>query len=646
MSRTSSSEPASSGTSDEDSFEHWWDLEHIERTNPACPHSPGMLPPLVSRSIRAAHAPALLARVTIHPPERAHVWGTMEPIYPVDPPTLQDWVKARPHKDALYSFDTNSWVILSVRSKRPLPHISTAQGQASRAFLRASVMRMDAPLCSPGVLPEDRDPRAHADLDASYRPHHYHGFPGAVAFELSHTASEEDLFENSPTYDWEVSRTPAPLDLYVCCACSTHILVSERIPGIVPSELFDKLRTERGAQPRGAPGQTVEDRILRAVETILSIVQNLLWRGCDKHIRNNSTNFHDRIGHTPTVQQIFEALNFVWEPELLRPPDLRGDEGAANRTMLLRAWVEIRAWISEYRVRYGTRIRRTDLPPFVVTQDATPLYETAIGATRFQIERHRPPGNAIYEADDYWIALGMTQDTYTPDLVEFAYTAQLKCDPQRTPLHFTNLEHLYRAAYDEADPTQTDQLRDLIYAERQRGRWNAEDLQDALRTLGLHRDTARGLRVSVDLDCHSLRRGLRSVHEAVCEAAFRHAMLLADADGGSDNMHVANLAVRRATLRDALSVIAEHLGSYRLKALAARNGEVVSVAAAYLLLGVSPDADDDMVCIAYRMPPDLNEVVDQSKRREALQVIAHTRDSARLRKLVATGDYGFRTDEA
>ncbi|EJD38906.1 hypothetical protein AURDEDRAFT_172057 [Auricularia subglabra TFB-10046 SS5] len=321
--------------------------------------------------------------------------------------------------------------------------------------------------------------------------------------------------------------------------------------------------------------------------------------------------------------------------------------------MLLRAWVEMRAWISEYRARYGTRIRRADLPPFVVTQDATALYETAIGAATHQIGRYPPPGNAIFEAEDYWIALGMTQDTYTPDLVEFAYTAQLGCDPLRTPLHFTNLEHLYRAAYEEADPTQTDLLRDLIYAERQRGRWNADDLQDALRTLGLHPDSrglAPNLHVFAEVDCYNPRHNLRPVHEALFEAAFKHAMLLADEDGEagrSDNLHVANLAVRRATLRDALSVLAEHLGSYRLKALAARNGEVISVSGAYMLLGVSPDADDDMVCLAYRMRSPENDIinVDECKKREALQVIAHARDSARLRKFVATGDFDFRTDE-
>ena len=58
-------------------------------------------------------------------------------------------------------------------------------------------------------------------------------------------------------------------------------------------------------------------------------------------------------------KRVFEVLGFTeetYENDLaLRPPatDTVSPQGILNRKRLLRAWVEIGAWVTDYRRKYG-----------------------------------------------------------------------------------------------------------------------------------------------------------------------------------------------------------------------------------------------------------------------------------------------------
>ncbi|KZV93553.1 hypothetical protein EXIGLDRAFT_835623 [Exidia glandulosa HHB12029] len=636
-----------------DEYAHWWDrTRHLPRA-----HAPGMLPPLLAQTLRLAH-PAF-ARVTVDPPTMTQVWGSMEPLHlnPIPlPPDDTDWYKARPHRDAMYVFESHSWVVMSVRSRKALPGVVNLRNREEEKFLGRDAVeeRLEVPVCHSSTTDEDGT--------GTGRPHHFHRFMDAVPFGASHT---DTVHDDASSCAWERTRLPRALDLYACCVCSTHVLVSERIPGIIPSELLDKLRAERAAFPKTKAGHSVEDRVVRALETIISIVQNVLWRGITMDIRNNTSNFRERVGHTPTVHAIFETLQFKWESDVLRPPDMRprSNNGARReiKTFLLRAWVELRAWLGEYRARYGSRVQRPELPPFVITQDATPLIESAIGAAKFQIPRRAPPGEALLQPEDCWIALGLTQDTFSPDLVKHAYFAQLHCDPLRTPFYFMQLQNLRRIAYDESNPTETEPVQRLIYDERVRNRWDANDLHAAVRALGfnyapgLHQTKyLEDLRIALDVDffsClipNSTNLQFNIVHEEMFESAYKYMMQRTEHDRSIAEEHpdIATVTLRRAELRNSLSTIAEHLGSHRLKVLSLRQGdwEPMGLEEAYTLLHASPEVDDETLVIAHRMQVHEAHREDIPRLREALEVIAHAKRSARLKKYLVSGEFQFADD--
>ncbi|KAH7101283.1 hypothetical protein BKA62DRAFT_796094 [Auriculariales sp. MPI-PUGE-AT-0066] len=257
-----------------------------------------------------------------------------------------------------------------------------------------------------------------------------------------------------------------------------------------------------------------------------------------------------------------------------------------------------------------------------------------------------------------WHALGLTHDHYPHDVLKFAYFAQLACDPQRTPHWFTHLEALYERTYDEHQPDETHELRQLLYDERARGRWSAADLQNAVATLGLDTpsvSSADGVSVQVALDFWGQRERGDPLQRAMCEALFTRAFELElertyvsgavrSRGGGGES------AAPAQAMRDlATTVRVDHrrtaYWSYVLKELAARKGgvsEPMSLTQAYAIFKVRPDVDDELLVFLYQDTESLGTPQELLRVREALELITVARQSARLEKFLATGKFQFR----
>ncbi|KAG6863063.1 hypothetical protein C0993_000358, partial [Termitomyces sp. T159_Od127] len=143
------------------------------------------------------------------------------------------------------------------------------------------------------------------------------------------------------------------LDLYICCQCSLYCVASGVIPGVIPRKCFDEfIRDKRGNPPVGQSGEMA---IAVAFETIIRILENKLWKGENRLLRTDRPQFQIKLGWSQNTKRTLETLGFIEEvyenqPALRPPPtDLVSSIGRMNRRRLLRAWVEVNAWLADFR---------------------------------------------------------------------------------------------------------------------------------------------------------------------------------------------------------------------------------------------------------------------------------------------------------
>ncbi|KAI1782279.1 hypothetical protein LXA43DRAFT_1087598 [Ganoderma leucocontextum] len=125
------------------------------------------------------------------------------------------------------------------------------------------------------------------------------------------------------------------------------------------------------------------------------IIDNRLWRDEKRSLPIARPRFRTKIGWNGHVysERVFEALGFPLdnlsqsdgkaEELALQPPpiDPSTAEGKASRTKLLRAWVELSAWLAIYEK--GNKEAFKDYNPMVIHVKADSerdLYQTGIGA--------------------------------------------------------------------------------------------------------------------------------------------------------------------------------------------------------------------------------------------------------------------------
>ncbi|KAI0328424.1 cysteine proteinase [Cubamyces sp. BRFM 1775] len=569
---------------DENEELHWYDPV-VHATRPG----PGVLPPLMAELL---HDPdhALYTVITQpHPPSASpHV------------PSADELRAAIPHPNAYYCKEHNGWVFLQWKSSTVLPPL---------------VKEFSTPL--PDQARRKRTVSCVGDGEQPFGPanltHHWHRYEKAV-----------DATKLNPPY----AHGELLLDLYLCCQCSLYCLVSDVIPGVIPTKLVDEFTRDKLSHP--AIDKTPRATVVAGWETILTIIDNRLWRDEKRSLPVGRPKFRSKVGWSTSVQEVFETIGFPLQDlqqgqsasELaLQPPpiDPSTPEGRASRTQLLRAWVEVGAWLTIYQKSKDSLGSYNPMVLYVKADSARDMYQAGIGAHVSQIPRGLlPSALSNYTAlDEAWKTLGMTPSTYSPELLTFAYFAQCRCDPANTMTYFTQIHGIVSIMM-QLGQNVPSELQTLIAEERSRFRFTPDDLREAAKFLGFGRDGELNVELDDEVDDDFIAQAWRSARQRAWQDP-------------------SNATTRRAQLNEALRLIAEHRGSEKLlKVWNDEKGSGMSPDTAYSTLEVPRDVDETMLLTVYSMR--VEDQPSQAERmREALSVIAEVTNSDRLRHFLATG---------
>ncbi|RPD69337.1 cysteine proteinase [Lentinus tigrinus ALCF2SS1-7] len=515
-------------------------------------------------------------------------------------PTADEVRTAIPHPNAYYCREHNGWVLLLWRSSTVLPPLV----KDPEAPLPDQARRRVTTSC----VGDDEQPFGQVNVT-----HHWHRYEKAVdATKLNPPYSHGDLL----------------LDLYLCCQCSTYCLVSDVIPGVIPLPLMDEFTREKIANP--APDKSPRATAVAAWETVLTILDNRLWRDEKRSLPISRNKFRTKIGWNENVAQVFDSLGFPLENlsqgaqkagELaLHPPPIDSDtpEGAASRKKLLRAWVELSAWLVIFEKNKEALKSYNAMVLHAQVDCVRDLYQMGIGAHVTQISRDGLPDalQGYTALDASWKSLGMTPSMYTWERLAFAYLAQCRCDPANTMVYFSHLVNIVNAMINLRIDV-PDELQKLIIEERERCRFTPEDCARAASTLGFGRDGELGVDLDADVDDEFIAQAWRSARQRAWQRSDAH--------------------TRRAALNDALKIVAEARGSKALlKIWSEEKGSGMSPETAYSTLDVPKEVDEAMLLAIYSMR--VEDQPSQAERmREALSVIAEVTNSERLRQFLATG---------
>ncbi|KAG6831963.1 hypothetical protein H0H87_003298 [Tephrocybe sp. NHM501043] len=561
------------------------------------------------------------------------------------PPTDSDVRTAVPHPNAYYCPKENGWVILSWKS-------STVSPPYARSF-KAS--RHHPPLPN-----QERRRRTiscidHGPFGAANKTHHFHKYEKALdshkltpplrmeEWEVAESVKQKrraqtidegfDIENINPkdldsldNIDTEAEQEGRLLDLYICCQCSVYCVASSVIPGIIPRKCFDGfIRDKRNNPP---PGTTGEVAVYEAFETITRIIENKLWKGEHRLLRTDRKQFQLKLGWSPNTKRTLEALGFVEEAlenqPALRPPstDLTSTIGRTNRRRLLRAWVEVSAWLVDFKRLNASHFK--DLPEkkplWVKIDSAREMYQTAIGAHPDQITRGELSGHVLEAMQlraHEWKNLGITPMSYSSELLAFAYYAQVRCDPARTVDYFTSFANIVSVMQDLPGCPQS--LPEILATERSRDRFTLTDIQSAAWALGFG-----------DNNDLSVEYSETDVPEEFLESAWKDCIKRSwrESERGAEMMRTAN---------DAFRILAEARGSESLRRVwESAKSKVMTPEKAYDTLEVPKDVDDFMLITVYNMRMD--ESPSQfEKMKEAMTIIAEARDSQRLRQFLEMG---------
>lgn len=568
------------------------------------------------------------------------------------PPTAEELREAIPHPNAYYCRKHNGWVILAWRSSTVLPP------------LVESVSQTDYPM-----LPnQDRRKKVHNCLDFSHPfeipnlTHHFHAYKKAVdasmmtpaytprSWEVAELLKKarrrmtigsqeldpdtvaravegdtESKKETQMTTDKkEEKESHNLLDLYLCCQCCLCVYVSDVIPGVVPVKTVDALISEKEANP--SVNTSKHQSVTNALETIIMIIENKLWKGNNKSIPVSGRLFSAKVGWNLTVQRFFESIGFKYcakddsHEAAIQPPDTNpsSEEGRMNRDRLLRAWVEISAITADYYKRYSGSLKDTGPHKLWVTiENARENYQMALGAHPDQIKRGRLPpilvGNEYLNAQ--WNKLGMTPSTYDSELVHYAYLAQCRCDSTNTQEYFEALSTIVTQL--KAVASCPASLEILLSTELSRGRFTQDDFRRATYTLGFG-------------STNSLRVEYNEADSDFIKNAWRDALRRSWHDS-------TNSVSARHDINESFRVIAEMRRDPELiKALEEEQRSGMTPDRAYATLEVPFNVDEDMLITIYNM-----RIEDQpsslERMQEAMRFIAEYTCSDRLQQFLLTG---------
>lgn len=641
--KTSSSVPI--GNRDDVEEMCWWDREAKKRPGR------GFLPPILEAHLHntehsllsvSASAPDITpAPPAERDPSQASSSSPQRPAPQRSshlPPTEEEVRTAIPHPNAYFCPKDYGWMLLSWKSSSVPPPLSRS-GRKEHILPDQSFRQKNSNCLSPddnifGVANKTHHFHRYQNaVDSSQLTPAYRGLEVVDGLKQKRRAGtiiqgelqlvKEQADENM---DQDMDETGFPLDLYVCCQCSFYCVASKIIPAIIPRKLWYHFIEDRKTHP--LPGKSGEHSVATAVETMLIALENKLWRLDNRDLRASGTSFRTKIGCNDNVKQIFESLGFRWEERqndmYLQSPSLDSSpRGRLARAKLLRGWVEVGAWLADFKRVYPSAFK--DYTPvntsWVKVDSAREMYQNAIGSHPDQIPRNELPDPVQMTLDSlpvtFWTDLGLTRTTASTALIEFAYLAQCRCDPIHTLQYFTHLSD----AISEMQNFQTcpQPLEELFAMERSRGRITQRDVDDSVVILGFGSENLLRVEYSEnDIDDQFIENAWKTR----VKESFRMTT------GASEFQ-------RNAT--DALKVLAEKRGSaYLRKCWEASKDSLMTPDRAYQTLEVPQEVDDSMLITVFNLR--LEEQPSQlDKMREALLVIAESRDSERLRKFMELG---------
>lgn len=170
------------------------------------------------------------------------------------------------------------------------------------------------------------------------------------------------------------------------------------------------------------------------------------------------------------------------------------------------------------------------------------------------------------------------------ELLMFAFMAQCRCDPARTPLYFGLINKLLETMKARGVPASVrDELETFILEEKSKGRWTREDLKKGAQALGFGRDNALGVELDDEVDEEFILRAWRD--------CIKRSWRSLEGTAGSE---------KRAELNDALKMLAESRSSTKLMdAWKNEKSKGMSPDSAYSTLEVPKDVDDEMLLTVY-----------------------------------------------
>ncbi|EKM61525.1 uncharacterized protein PHACADRAFT_85514 [Phanerochaete carnosa HHB-10118-sp] len=532
-----------------------------------------MLPPLLAEVLHHPHHTLYSVSASAPPPKAPSAASSPPPTAATSsPPTADEIHTAVPHPHAYYCKEHNGWVLLSWCSSSVLPPISPTF-KPTYAFPDQTRRKRTS-----SCIGDEEHSVGRANVT-----HHFHKYEKAVDARMLTTPFKRN--------DDELDL----LDLYLCCQCSVYCLVSPVIPGVLPLRVLEDFVRDKLEHP--PLGKTGEIAVVTGFETVITILENRLWRGESRSLPVTRHKFQSKLGWNASVRRVFEVLDFKAEPiqnDGQRPTEDNSDF-------------------------HGQHINAS-------VEDATHMYQTGIGAHINQLAPGVLPEPLIGlpELEPCWQTLGMSPVSYSPELLAFAYFAQCRCDPKKTPDYFTAFAQIIEIMKNRGVPP-PDSLDLMLAEEKSRHRFTWTDLDRAEVLLGFGKAGPLGVELA-DAD------------EDFIIGAWKDAMkrVWGEPDAAS----------ARADLIEAFKVIADLCGSVRLQeAWEMGKGSGMAPDTAYSTLDVPRDVDETMLLAIYAMRVE-DQPSQADRMREALTVIMEATDSERLRKFLETGrDPGDVTSE-
>ncbi|KAH6917099.1 ubiquitin C-terminal hydrolase Ubp2 [Coprinopsis sp. MPI-PUGE-AT-0042] len=605
---------------------HWWHPE--DRARFARPGS-GMLPPVMAEELHDPHHSLFSVNIQTTPPVPPPAAPTTASLATTSPPlrsatpdpsasanlcaTEEEARSAIPHPHAYYCPRENAWVLLIWKSSTAMPPLASSFSASLTTLPDPARRKLTTSCVSSGT---------DSPTVKGNETHHFHFYPRAVDGSKLSTPIRPDSWhaEEALKQKRRGQRLVDDIDRLKpdeIEECSFYCLVSSPIPGVLSRKYLDEFARDKRHNP--SPGKLPEVTVSVAMETLLLAIENKIFKGNNRLIKINSNGFQAKLGWNSNIKRIFETLGFKESPDAtLISPLTEGPEGIVARKKLLRSWVELSAWLADFRRQHSNVFRDYVGPKLCIQIDsAREMYQRAIGAHPEQIPRGElgeTALSAVRSMHESWRGLGLTPTTFSANLLTFAYLAQCRCDPANTPRHFTYLSEIVNAL--SLAGSCPSQLQDLFVMEQSRNRFTLHEITGAAEALGFGHDGP--LQVEYDDD----------VDDGFIESAWR------DAVKRSWQEFNASETQRRAN--EALRVLAESRGSIKLRNLWDNSKNLMSPDKAYDTLEVPKDVDDYMLITIFNMR--LEESISQmDKMREALGVIADVRDSERLRQFLQTG---------